>query len=169
MSWCRPGKTLSVLGSSGVGKSTLVNTLLGEQQQKTSGIREDDSKGRHTTTARTMHFLASGAVLIDTPGMRELQLTECEDGVKRTFADIEQLAEQCRFSDCQHSTEPGCAVQAAIESGALEPRRLTNYRKLLAEQERNSASLQELRAKDRQFGKMVKSVGAAQRTNKKGR
>jgi ribosome biogenesis GTPase len=168
MAQCRAGQTLSVLGSSGVGKSTLVNTLQGIETQETSGIREDDSKGRHTTTARTMHFLPTGAVLIDTPGMRELQLTDTEDGVKRTFADIDALAERCRFADCQHASEPGCAVRQAIEAGELEPRRLNNYLKLLAEQARNTASLHEVRAKDKQFGKMVKSVVSDSRQIKKG-
>lgn len=167
-SWCKAGRTLSLLGSSGVGKSTLVNTLLGETAQKTAGIREDDSKGRHTTTARSMHFLPSGAVLIDTPGMRELQLAECEEGVRKTFADIDELAQQCKFSDCSHASEPGCAVQQAIDNNELDERRLVNYQKLLREQARNSATLAEQHAKNRQFGKMVKSVSAASRKEKKG-
>ncbi|WP_028108896.1 ribosome small subunit-dependent GTPase A [Ferrimonas futtsuensis] len=168
LTWCRPGQTLSVLGSSGVGKSTLINTLLGSDAQQTGGIREDDSKGRHTTTARSMHLLPSGGVIIDTPGMRELQLAECEQGVRRTFADIDALAQECRFSDCQHGSEPGCAVQQAIDQGQLEPRRLGNYLKLQSEQARNAASLQQLRAQDKEFGKMVKSVGTASRRMKKG-
>ncbi|GGO74705.1 ribosome small subunit-dependent GTPase A [Bowmanella pacifica] len=168
LSWCKPGKTLAVMGSSGVGKSTLVNTLSGEHGQKTAAIREDDSKGRHTTTARSMHFLPAGAVLIDTPGMRELQLSEGEDGIRRTFADIDVLAEQCRFKDCQHMGEPGCAVELAINSGELDPRRLVNYHKLQAELRRNRSSLQERRAKDREFGKMIKRLVPVIRHNKKG-
>lgn len=168
LSWCRAGQTLTLLGSSGVGKSTLVNTLLGQTSQRTGSIREDDSKGRHTTTARSMHFMPSGAVLVDSPGMRELQLAECEEGVRRTFDDIEQLAQRCKFGDCQHQGEPGCEVQQALESGELDPRRLHSYRKLMAEQARNSASLQELRAKDKAFGKMVKTVGASSRQFKRG-
>ncbi|GGZ04128.1 MULTISPECIES: ribosome small subunit-dependent GTPase A [Shewanella] len=168
LAYCGAGQTLSLLGSSGVGKSTLVNSLLGYDIQKTATIREDDSKGRHTTTARTMHFLPSGAVLIDTPGMRELQLTECETGVRQTFADIEQLAQQCRFNDCQHQSEPGCTIQQAIATGELEPRRLSNYLKLLAEQAHNSASLQQRHAQDRQFGRMVKTVSTVSRKLKKG-
>ena len=105
-----------------------------------------------------MHFIPAGAVVIDTPGMRELQLTECEEGLRRTFADIDSLATQCRFNDCQHFAEPGCAVQKAIAQGELDARRLTNYQKLNAEQARNAASLQEKRAQDRQFSRMVKSV-----------
>lgn len=156
--WCREGRTLSLLGSSGVGKSTLLNTLMGQQVQPTAAIREDDSKGRHTTTARSMHLMPSGGVLIDTPGMRELQLVDCEQGLSRVFADIDALAKQCRFRDCQHGSEPGCAVRHALETGQLDGRHLANYFKLLKEQSRNSASLQELRAKDRAFGKMVRSV-----------
>ncbi len=166
--WCRAGQTLSLLGSSGVGKSTLVNTLLGSENQKTAAIREDDGKGRHTTTARSMHFMPSGAVLIDTPGMRELQLAECEEGVKQTFADIDALAQTCRFGDCSHSGEPGCAVLKALESGELSARRLANYRKLLNEQARNRETLAERRDKDKKFGKMVKTVGASSRLHKKG-
>ncbi|RCU45707.1 ribosome small subunit-dependent GTPase A [Corallincola holothuriorum] len=168
LSWCRPGRTLSLLGSSGVGKSTLINTLLGNEIQDTGSIREDDSKGRHTTTSRSMHFMPSGAVLIDTPGMRELQLTACEQGVSLTFADIDELAQRCRFGDCQHTGEPGCAVQQAIDRGELAPRRLANYFKLMREQARNSASLAEQRAKDKEFGKMVKSVMSESRHFKKG-
>ncbi len=168
LSWCRPGQTLSLLGSSGVGKSTLINTLLGQSVQLTQGIREDDSKGRHTTTARSMHLMPGGAVLIDTPGMRELQLADCEQGVSQTFADIDAWAQRCRFSDCHHQGEPGCAVAQAITDGQLSQRRLDNYLKLLREQAHNSASLEQKRAKDKQFGKMVKTVMNQSRHLKKG-
>ncbi len=168
MPWCGAGKTVSMLGSSGVGKSTLVNALLGENIQLTSGIREDDSKGRHTTTSRSMHFMTNEAVLIDTPGMRELQLADCEQGVKRAFAEIDALAAECKFQDCQHGAEPGCAVLAAIESGELDSRRLVNYRKLLAEQAYNQSSFVEQRQKAKQFGKMVKSVSRQTRYIKNG-
>lgn len=157
-SWCNEGQTVAFIGSSGVGKSTLVNTLLGQQEQATSHIREDDSKGRHTTTSRSIHLLPSGGLLLDTPGMREIQLVDCETGVSETFADITELAEHCHFGDCQHLTEPGCAVQAAIEDGTLELRRFNNYQKLLREQAINGATLAEKRHKDKQFGKMVRSV-----------
>ena len=156
--WCEPGQTVALLGSSGVGKSTLVNTLLGGEVQSTAEIREDDSKGRHTTTGRSLHLMPQGALLLDTPGMRELQLADCDEGINATFADITALAEQCRFGDCQHDSEPGCAVKIAIESGELETRRLSNYRKLMREQAFNSASLAEKRARDKNFGKMIKSV-----------
>ncbi len=156
--WLSPGHTLAFLGSSGVGKSTLVNTLLGGDVQETNRIREDDSRGRHTTTARSLHLTASGVLLLDTPGMRELQLADYEQGVEETFADIATLAEQCKFSDCQHQSEPGCAVRAAIESGQLAERRLANYHKLMKEQAFNAVTLAEKRAQDKRFSKMVKSA-----------
>ncbi|PAU39985.1 ribosome small subunit-dependent GTPase A [Vibrio coralliilyticus] len=165
-SWCKSGSTVAFMGSSGVGKSTLVNGLLGESVQLTGGIRESDSKGRHTTTGRSMHFLPSGGVLIDTPGMRELQLFDCADGVAETFSDIEVLAEKCRFSDCQHDREPGCAVINAIETGQLEQRRLNNYLKLMREQQRNSATLAERCASYKQQTKMYRNIQTASRSRK---
>ncbi|WP_440906426.1 ribosome small subunit-dependent GTPase A (plasmid) [Catenovulum sp. SX2] len=166
--YCRLGNTVSVVGSSGVGKSSLINTLLGESTQATAGIREDDAKGRHTTTARSIHFMPSGAILLDTPGMRELQLPACETGVKQTFADIEEFAQQCRFSNCQHENEPGCAVVKAINQGDLDTRRLENYRKLLREQAHNADSLQQKRAKDKALSKMYRQVQTGARQQKKG-
>lgn len=166
--WCKSGQTVSLLGSSGVGKSTLINSLLKEDVQITGTIREDDSKGRHTTTSRSMHFIPGGGVIIDSPGMRELQLADCETGVAATFADIETLAQDCRFSDCQHNHEPGCAVQHAIAQGDLDLRRLINYQKLHAEQARHSALLHEARAKDKAFGKMIKNVTSVSRKLKRG-
>ena len=130
-----PGKTVALIGSSGVGKSTLTNYLLGTHQQATQSVRLDDSRGRHTTTHRQLLPLPSGALLIDTPGMRELQLWSTPDGLEETFSDIEALAQDCKFRDCQHQQEPGCAVQAAIASGDLDPKRLTSYQKLLREQQ----------------------------------
>ena len=156
--WCGIGKTIAFIGSSGVGKSTLINTLLGDETLQTGGIREDDSKGRHTTTGRSLHVMPAGGLLLDTPGMRELQLTACAEGVAETFSDIIELAKQCKFSDCQHQSEPQCAVQAAIESGALAERRFSNYQKLLREQARNGASLAEKRANDKALHKYYKSV-----------
>ncbi|WP_394240433.1 ribosome small subunit-dependent GTPase A [Vibrio astriarenae] len=164
--WCKAGQTVAFMGSSGVGKSTLVNTLLGSQEQATGGIREDDSKGRHTTTSRSIHILPTGGVLIDTPGMRELQLADCEQGVSETFADIETLASQCRFSDCSHQSEPGCAIQTALDTGELELRRFNNYLKLLREQRHNGATLAEQRAHDKQLGKMYRSVQGESRKRK---
>lgn len=128
-----PGRTVALLGSSGVGKSTLVNTLAGEEVLATQSIREDDGEGRHTTTHRQLVLLPGGGLVLDTPGMRELQLWESSDGISETFADVEALAAQCRFSDCAHRTEPGCAVQAALENGALPFGRWAGYTKLQRE------------------------------------
>jgi ribosome biogenesis GTPase len=124
------GDTSVLVGSSGVGKSTLTNTLLGEARQATKAVREHDSRGRHTTTHRALIMLPSGGCLIDTPGMRELKLTGEEDLAEGQFADIEALAQQCRFGDCSHQSEPGCAVRAALEDGRLDPERWQNYLKL---------------------------------------
>ncbi len=166
--WCRMGKTIALLGSSGVGKSTLVNTLLGQVSAQTGAIREADSKGRHTTTARSMHFTSTGSILLDTPGMRELQLADCEQGIEQTFADIGELAESCRYGDCQHQAEPGCAVRAAIEAGQLDERRLINYLKLMREQAFNSASLAEKRERDRNLGRYYRTVQRHSSQLKKG-
>ena len=167
-SYCVDGKTVAFIGSSGVGKSTLVNALLGDSCQQTSTIREDDSKGRHTTTSRSLHLTHSGGLLLDTPGMRELQLVDCEDGLNETFADVVEYAKQCRFADCQHEQEPGCAVQIAIESGQLSERRLHSYQKLMREQALNGASIAEKRAKDKSLSKMYKRVQGNARANKRG-
>lgn len=158
--WCTSGKTVALLGSSGVGKSTLVNTLLGEATQLTAEIREDDDEGRHTTTSRSLHALAGGGTLLDTPGMRELQLVDCEQGIETAFSDVTELALRCKFKDCQHLSEAGCAIKQAIESGDLDARRLHSYRKLQREQMLNSATQAEKRRRDRQFGKMVRNAVA---------
>jgi len=125
-----PGQTVVLVGSSGVGKSTLTNTLLGESRQATAAVREHDSRGRHTTTHRSLLPLPSGGCLIDTPGMRELKLAGDEAIDDGQFADIEDLAQSCRFGDCAHGSEPGCAVRAAIEEGSLDTERWHNYLKL---------------------------------------
>jgi ribosome biogenesis GTPase len=156
--WCGIGKTVAFLGSSGVGKSTLVNTLLNQDTQATRGIREDDSKGRHTTTSRSLHLMPSGGLLLDTPGMRELQLADCAQGIEDTFAEISQLAMECRFSDCQHQEEPGCAVHSAIKEGELEERRLISYQKLMREQALNSATLAEKRAQSRSLSRTYRAI-----------
>ena len=126
----RPGTTAAVLGSSGVGKSTLVNTLLGEARQSTAAVREHDSRGRHTTTHRELFVLPGGALLVDTPGIRAIQVAGADDGVDATFDDIAELALACRFSDCRHDGEPGCAVRAALDEGRLSAGRLAGHRKL---------------------------------------
>jgi ribosome biogenesis GTPase len=125
-----PGRTAVVLGSSGVGKSTLVNALLGHERMRTSAVREDDSRGRHTTTHRELVRLPGGALLIDTPGIRSLGVAGASDGMDRAFADIAALAASCRFSDCSHESEPGCAVQAALVDGTLAMGRYDSHRKL---------------------------------------
>lgn len=156
--WCKPGRTIAFLGSSGVGKSTLANALLGTQAIVTQCIREDDAKGRHTTTWRQLHVTPSGCLVLDTPGMRELQLTDAATGIADVFEDIEALATNCRFTDCQHETEPGCAILASIKDGNLDSARLARWRKLRAEDAFNFASLAERREKDRAFGKLVRSA-----------
>ncbi len=128
-----PGLTGVFMGSSGVGKSSLVNALLGEARQSVREVRGDDSRGRHTTTSRQLVPLPGGGMVIDTPGMRELQLWVDGEGVDRTFADVGALSGQCRFADCTHQSETGCAVRAALESGLLEPGRLASYHKLQRE------------------------------------
>ncbi|RKQ33293.1 ribosome small subunit-dependent GTPase A [Oceanobacillus halophilus] len=127
------GRTAALLGSSGVGKSTLVNTLMEQKVQVTKDVREADSKGRHTTTHREMFVLPNGGLIIDTPGMRELQLWEGESAIDTTFQDVEQFAALCRFNDCSHDTEPGCRVKEAIEIGELTQERFLSYLKLQRE------------------------------------
>lgn len=126
-------QTVALLGSSGVGKSTLINCLYGENVQDVKEIRDDDSRGRHTTTHRELILLPDGGILIDTPGMRELQLWESEESLSHSFGDIEELASQCHFRDCSHQKEPGCAVKKALEEGTLDQGRFNNYQKLQRE------------------------------------
>ena len=131
--YLQPGKTLVFLGSSGVGKSSLVNALAGEEIMATGGIREADGKGRHTTTIRQLVRLDSGVMIIDTPGMRELGMAEASEGLESAFADVERFLGKCRFSDCRHEREPGCAIRAAITAGELDAARWESFRKLQAE------------------------------------
>jgi len=128
--WCGVGRTVALFGSSGVGKSTLVNSLAGSDVQRTGAARAADAKGRHTTTHRSLHVLPDGGLLVDSPGMRELTLADVDAGLAVLFNDVIELAAQCRFGDCRHEAEPGCAVRAAIASGALDSRRLASFRKL---------------------------------------
>lgn len=137
--WCGRGKTVAFLGSSGVGKSTLVNTLRGSESILTQAIRKGDATGRHTTTVREMHRLKEGGWLLDLPGMRELQLSDASTGIAEVFDDFELAAQGCKFSDCSHTVEPGCAVQAGIKAGTLSPERFARWRKLAAEESANAA------------------------------
>ena len=149
--YLQPGKTVVFLGSSGVGKSSLVNALAGEAVMAVSGIREDDAKGRHTTTHRQLLRLPGGALVIDTPGMRELGMWETDTGLVEAFSDVEVYLGRCRFSDCSHTSEPGCAIRAAIEAGELDPGRWERYRKLKEE----SVDQDELLRRKREWSKGV--------------
>ena len=164
--WCSKGQTVALVGSSGVGKSTLVNTLSAADVQETGATREGDAKGRHTTTARSLHILPAGGLLLDSPGLRELQLSDCEEGVASLFEEIEAVARNCRFNDCRHQGEAGCAVAEAAENDELDPRRLTNYLKLIAEQERATETLVEKRRRDKNLGKMYRRVQNQKRKEK---
>ena len=150
------GNTIVFLGSSGVGKSTLVNTLYGQEVMKTSEIREEDSRGRHTTTSRNLIMLPNGAMIIDTPGMRELGMWNAESGISKTFSDIEELLGQCKYSDCSHTNEPGCKILEAIENGDLSKERFEQYVKLQNESRYNTDPEQYLRDKKEKFKTIAK-------------
>jgi ribosome biogenesis GTPase len=134
----RPDRTIALIGASGVGKSRLVNGLIGREIQVVGDVRENDQRGRHTTTARELVELPGGGWLVDTPGMRSVALWEADEGLSRVFSDIEALANQCRFKNCSHGPEPGCAIRGAIESGALDPARFEHYQKLDRELDDNA-------------------------------
>lgn len=169
----KAGETAALLGPSGAGKSTIANALLGEERFETGEVREGDRRGRHTTSHRELVQLPSGGCLIDTPGMRELQLWDIDEEVQETFEDIEELALKCKFRDCRHGNEPGCAVADAIERGELDPGRLVNYEKMkkeLAYQERRTDKAAQLREKER-WKKIMKDFkkGKGQGDKYKGR
>ncbi len=153
-----PGRTYCLLGSSGVGKTSLLNRLLGTDAHAVRSVRERDSKGRHTTTARELIRLPGGALLIDTPGMRELGHIDAGKGIAAVFDEIDALGEQCRYGDCTHTVERGCAVRAALDAGVIQLKRYENYLKLQRETAHHEASYLEKRRRDKRFGKMVKAV-----------
>jgi ribosome biogenesis GTPase len=153
-----PGETFCLLGSSGVGKTTLLNKLLGDALFKTEAVREQDGRGRHTTARRQLIMLKNGAMVIDTPGMRELGNIGVESGLQETFAEITDMADRCRFSDCTHIQEDGCAVLSALENGEISQERYNNYIKMTKESAFYEMSYLEKRRRDKKFGKFVKSV-----------
>jgi ribosome biogenesis GTPase len=153
------GKTYCLLGSSGVGKTTLLNNLMGREAFETNPVREKDGKGRHTTARRQLIVLDQGAMLVDTPGIRELGNIDVSTGINEIFSDIRDLAEGCRFKDCTHTSEVGCSVLQAVKNGELSEARYQSYLKLLKESEHYQMSYAEKRKKDRKFGKFIKSAG----------
>ena len=155
--WCGKGQTVALAGSSGVGKTTIANALTGGDAA-TRAIREDDARGRHTTTGRSMHRMQSGGWLIDTPGMRGLGVAEVAYGIDATFPEISELAETCKFRDCEHETEPGCAVQAAIQTGAVDAERLKRFKKLKRENQYATETIAQARDRSRNLGKMYRSA-----------
>lgn len=154
----KPYKSYCFLGSSGVGKTTIVNFLKGEKILKTSPVSDSTSKGRHTTSHRELIILPNKSIVIDTPGMRELGMTDQADGIEQTYEDIVAFSEECRYMDCTHTNETGCAVLEAVDQGDIPEEMLRNYLKLMREQEHFSSTVVEKRKKDKDFGKMVKEV-----------
>lgn len=165
------GQTVALLGSSGVGKSSIVNAIIESDALATTEVRADDSRGRHTTTFRELFVAPSGVLIIDTPGMRELQLWAEEEDVNQTFPEIYELASQCRFADCAHDTEPGCAIQAALDAGTLDPKRYRSYLKLLKEvaflDRRKAESNHGHRQHEKSLSKLYRSVQKSNRKNKR--
>jgi ribosome biogenesis GTPase len=158
MDFLQKGKTYCVVGSSGVGKSTLINNLLKKNILKTGAISESTNKGKHVTSHRELFVLENGGIIIDTPGMKELGMIENSDGVRTTFEEIFDLSLSCKFSDCTHTTEAGCAILEALNNGSIDKETLENFRKIVREQQRFQSTIAEKRKKEREFGKMAKSI-----------
>jgi ribosome biogenesis GTPase len=161
--WCKVGQTVAFLGSSGVGKSTLVNALTGSNVD-TQGVREADARGRHTTTSRHLHLTPDSCAVLDTPGMRELQVTDAASGISDLFPDLHNLALECKFTDCSHQVEPGCAILAGVAAGKIDTDRLARWAKLIIEEKQNTESLARRKVKDKQQGRTNKG---AQRKKRK--
>lgn len=162
--WCKPGQTVAFFGTSGVGKSTLTNALAGSDAIETQEIREDDARGRHTTTRRQLYIVPNGCMVLDTPGMRELQMMDSASGIDDLFSNLHALSAQCKFNDCKHTVEPGCAVRAAIDDGTVEEARYTRWLKLKSEDAENTATMAMRKAKDKVLGKTIRKI---QKKNKK--
>lgn len=162
----RPGTTSCFIGSSGVGKSTIVNRLLATDHQMTADISTSTSKGRHTTTSRQLFLVEGGGMVMDTPGMRELGVASTAEGLKTGFANISELSEQCRFTDCTHQYEPGCAVQRAVSDGHIDVDQLDNYLKLIRESQRFQKSKAEMNREGKRFGKILKEAKAHRKTRR---
>jgi ribosome biogenesis GTPase len=166
LDFIQKGKTYCVIGSSGVGKSTLINNLLKKNILKTREISQSTNKGKHTTGYRELFILENGGIIIDTPGMRELGMTDNLEGIKTTFQEIFDLTLKCKLFACKHTNEKGCAVIEALNAGTIDKDSLDNFRKILREQERFQTTLAEKRKKDREFGKMAKEIMKEKKKNK---